>query len=255
MQHNFILTDVMKTGFHVDMEDFINLHSLHDQTFTMTGEYYTLHNYNLDKFDRKIAFIDRTQIGRTHPSHNPEFREELHKRLDLLHSQGFKMIYTSPWESKENLSKMHIYPPFKEDQMLWQGGVSWFWFYMFRKYHNKTFQFSHSNKKFDFFYLNKQYRRHRQSLYLKMQNASLLDNSLFTFWPEHKLPNEYELPWAKQYPERGLDQEIYEKPYNDTKFNLISETNDNNTDIFMTEKIWKPIICLLYTSPSPRDDR
>ena len=43
MQRNFILTDVMKTGFHVDLEDFINLHSLTNQTFDMTGEYYTLH--------------------------------------------------------------------------------------------------------------------------------------------------------------------------------------------------------------------
>ena len=33
MQRNFILTDVMKTGFHVDLEDFINLHSLTNQTF------------------------------------------------------------------------------------------------------------------------------------------------------------------------------------------------------------------------------
>jgi hypothetical protein len=40
----------------------------------------------------------------------------------------------------------------------------------------------------------------------------------------------------------GKDQDIFEKPYNDTKYNLVSESNDNNTDIFMTEKIWKPII-------------
>ena len=39
-----------------------------------------------------------------------------------------------------------------------------------------------------------------------------------------------------------MDQDIYEKPYNHTKFSLISETNDNNFEIFMTEKIWKPII-------------
>ena len=58
MQRNFILTDVMKTGFHVDLEDFINLHSLTNQTFDMTGEYYTLHGYDLDSYDRKFAILD-----------------------------------------------------------------------------------------------------------------------------------------------------------------------------------------------------
>jgi hypothetical protein len=52
----------------------------------------------------------------------------------------------------------------------------------------------------------------------------------------------YELPWAQNYPEYGKDQDIYEKPYNDTKYNLVSETNDTNDEVFMTEKIWKPII-------------
>ena len=71
----------------------------------------------------------------------------------------------------------------------------------------------------------------------------MLTNSLYTYWEENnKLPAEYELPWAQNYPKTGKDQDLYEKPYNDTKYNLISETNDNNSDVFMTEKIWKPII-------------
>ena len=39
-----------------------------------------------------------------------------------------------------------------------------------------------------------------------------------------------------------MDQDIYEKPYNDTACSIVSETNDNNYEVFMTEKIWKPII-------------
>ena len=39
-----------------------------------------------------------------------------------------------------------------------------------------------------------------------------------------------------------MDQDIFEKPYNDTAFSIVSETNDSNNEIFMTEKIWKPII-------------
>ena len=58
MQRNFILTDVMKTGYHVDLEDFINMNSFEDQSFDMTGEYYTLHNYDLDSYDRRFAIID-----------------------------------------------------------------------------------------------------------------------------------------------------------------------------------------------------
>ena len=30
--------------------------------------------------------------------------------------------------------------------------------------------------------------------------------------------------------------------YNDTKYSLVSETNDTNNEVFMTEKVWKPII-------------
>ena len=50
MQRNFILTDVMKTGYHVDLEEFIGMHSLNDQSFDCTGEYYTLHDYDLDSY-------------------------------------------------------------------------------------------------------------------------------------------------------------------------------------------------------------
>ena len=60
MQRNFILTDVMQTGNHQDLENFINYHSLTDQTFDMTGEYYTLHDYDLDSYDRRFAII--TQV-------------------------------------------------------------------------------------------------------------------------------------------------------------------------------------------------
>ena len=242
MQRNFILTDVMKTGFHTDLEAFINMNSLDKQVFDMTGEYYTVHNYDIDSYDRRIAFVDRSAIGRHHPTHNPEFRIELDKRLNLLHSQNFKIIYTSSWESKQNIKNMNLYPPYKEDQMLWSGDVSWFWFYMYDKHKHSKFNFDHSNKKYDFLYLNKAPRGHREKLYNKLSNKGVLENSLHTFWPDRKLPAEYELPWAQDYPQYGMDQDIYEKPYNDTACSIVSETNDNDYEVFMTEKIWKPII-------------
>ena len=44
------------------------------------------------------------------------------------------------------------------------------------------------------------------------------------------------------YPAYGRDQDIYEKPYNHSKYSLVSESNDNNNDVFITEKLWKAII-------------
>ena len=40
----------------------------------------------------------------------------------------------------------------------------------------------------------------------------------------------------------GMDQDITEQPYIDTVCSMVSETNDNDYEVFMTEKIWKPII-------------
>jgi hypothetical protein len=240
MQSNFILTDVMKSGFHMDLQEFIGMHSMKDQTFECTGEYYALHNYDLDSYDRRFAIID-TRKGNAYINVNPEYHKELQRRCDLLHSQGFVFIKANPWESIEFMDTTQAYPIIDIKHVLWTGDVSWFWFYMYRKHLNNNYSFTHKEKTYDFLYLNKQPRPHRIALYEKV--LPLMSNSLYTRWDKGiKLPMEYELPWAQDYPVMGKDQDIFEKPYNDTKYNLVSESNDNNTDIFMTEKIWKPII-------------
>ena len=241
MQQNFILTDVMKTGYHVELEQFINLHSLPHQTFDLEGEYYCLHNYDLDSYDRRFAIID-SRVQNVRLKDNTEFYIELKKRCDLLHSQGFIFIKSNPWESLENIKYTTNYPQIEIEHVKWTGGVSWFWYYMYNKHKGKTFNFDHSNKKYDFLYLNKRPRAHRTKLYDRLSNKGILENSLHTKWPDKKLPPEYELPWAQQYPQYGMDQDIFEKPYNDTACSIVAETNDNNYDVFMTEKIWKPII-------------
>jgi len=241
MQRNFILTDVMKTGNHNMLEQFVNLHSLPDQTFDMTGEYYTLHNYELDSYYRKFAMIDcRAQNKRL--KDNTEFYIELRRRCDLLHSQGFVFIKANPWESLDNINSSKQYPEIDLQNIKWTGDASWFWFYMYNKHKDNRFSFDHTNKKYDFLYLNKQPRKHRTKLYSKLTKKDILSNSLYTNWPARKLPGAYELPWAQDYPKYGMDQDIFEKPYNDTACSIVSETNDNNYEVFMTEKIWKPII-------------
>jgi len=239
MQRNFILTDVMKTGQHLDIENFISMHSLDNQQFDMTGEYYTLHNYDLDSYDRRFAIIDAREINSRLATN--EFQQELDRRCKLLLSQGFVFIKATPWESLENIKKSSLFPQIEIDHIIWSGGVSWFWAYMYNKHKGKKFKFNHTAKKFDFLYLNKRERKHRNLLFKKVEK--LMTNSLFTNWDLGiKLPQEYELPWCKQYPFMGQDQDIYEKPYNDTKYSLISETNDTDNEIFITEKTWKAII-------------
>ena len=109
MQRNFILTDIMKTGNHNKLEDFINFHSLKGQVFDFTGEYYTLHNFNLDSYDRKFAIID-TRGANDRLKDSSEFIVELKKRCELLHSQGFVFIKANPWESLENVNNTRQYP-------------------------------------------------------------------------------------------------------------------------------------------------
>ena len=246
MQRNFILTDVMKTGNHLMLEDFIDTHLLSDQLFDCTGEYYTLHNFNLDSYDRRFAIIDTRSANKR--VDDPAFTAEFENRCKLLHSQGFVFIKANPWESLDNVNNSPQYPQTDIKHIKWNGGVSWFWFYMYKKHLNNTFKFTHDHfgsyfyKKHDFLYLNKQPREHRVQLYNKLLKENVLSNSIYTNWPTRKLPPEYELPWAQDYPEYGKDQDIYEQPYVDTVCSIVSETNDNDTDVFMTEKIWKPIM-------------
>ena len=252
MQRNFILTDVMKTGYHNSLEDFIAMHSMKDQTFEMSGEYYTLHQYDLDSFDRKFAVID-FRASNHRIKDNPEFMHELNKRCQLLHSQGFVFIKASPWESLENINTEKQYPEIDIEHIKWTGGVSWFWYYMYNKHKDNKFNFTHDHnssywhKKHDFLYLNKATRLHRVKLYKKLKDANLLDNSIHTFTmldEPIRLDKKYELPGIdpKDYPRFGKDQDIYELPYIDTVCSIVPETNDNDYEVFMTEKIWKPIM-------------
>ena len=259
MQRNFILTDVMKTGDHHSYEQFIDTHSLDDQAFTLTGEYYTLHNYDLETYDRKFAMIDM-RIHNNRLIDNSEYNQDLMARLSLLHQQGFKFILANPWESMDNIKsqifvtgekmkKIDIPYPY----LIWTGGVSWFWNLMYHKHKDKKFNFTHDHngsywhKIFEFLYLNKAKRQHRIKLYDSLIKSNVLDSSLYTFTLADvpvRLPQKYELPGIipEEYPRWGLDQEIYELPYVDTVCSIVSETNDTNDEIFMTEKIWKAIM-------------
>jgi len=246
-QHNLILTDIMKTGDHVSTEGFIRFNTLPNQNFDITGEYYTLHNYKFEQYQRKIALLD-VRNANFRLEKNLEFTVELTKRLEFLQKNNFKIIVSCPWESAENFQNSNYFPTGYKNKFLWHGQQSWFWFYMVIKHIKNNLSFDHSHKKYDFLYLNKQPRSHRVKLYEKLIKNKSLDTSLYSFTDYKnpvKLNSNYELPWIdikQKYPKYGFDQDIYEKPYNETGCSIVSETNDNDTDVFMTEKIWKPII-------------
>ena len=76
-----------------------------------------------------------------------------------------------------------------------------------------------------------------------------IENSLVSFvrhpTKPFELPKEFELPWLdpkQPYPAYGMDQDVAEKPYEQTIASIISETNDNDTDVFITEKLWKAVL-------------
>ena len=101
-QSNFILTDIMKSGNQLSLEGFIKFTTLEDQTFDLTGEYYTIHNYNLKSYTRRFAIVDvRTENKRLACD---DFYIELGKRMDKLQKLGFVFIYATPWESEENVT-------------------------------------------------------------------------------------------------------------------------------------------------------
>lgn len=244
---NFFLTDIMKTGNHLLLESFLDNNTLSNDTITYSGEYYTLQEVDLEKFSRKFAIIDHCS-NNNRLWNNAEYWSDLTNRINKLHRLGFVFIIAYPWESSDTFDSTSIYTrlPNNIKFIEWTGGDSWFWSMMYNRFKNTTLKFDHSEKKYDFLYLNKFPRTHRVKLYEKLKNKNILKNSLYSFLGLKlpiKLPQEYELPWVDHnfYPRYGHDRDIFEHPYNVSAYNIVSETTDSG-ELFMTEKIWKPII-------------
>ncbi len=257
MKKIFILTDLMYSGQHREMQWFIESARFTDINFTFEPEYWNLHNYDWDSYDELYCIIDHRDGYET----NPEFVEQFKKRTALLRQNGFKFILARPWESEANMADSKFYDLLVDlPHIKWFGGTSWFWYWMRSKHmssHGTSMEggkrekvsvnVDHSTKKFQYLYLNKQPRKHRVLLYQALNGKKLLDNSLVSFLgaePPVRLDPSYELPWVdtKNYPMHGMDQDFYTLPYEHSACSIVSETNDNR-QIFITEKLWKPIIC------------
>ena len=234
VQKNFILTDVMKTGNHIELEDFIVFANLPGQSFDMTGLWYNLHEFDIESYDRRIALIDsRLNHGWLQ---NKFYLKDLQERINYLKNKNFIIVYANPWECK----KIHNLG----NEIIWAGDTSYFWYRMYHRYKNYKFKFSHEKKDFDFLYLNKTQRHHRDLLFDKFTNKGLLSRSLYSYHHRNiTLDPDYEIPIFRnmQYPKYGHDRDIHEPQFNLTKFNIVSETTVHD-EVFLTEKIWKPII-------------
>jgi hypothetical protein len=244
MKKIFILTDLMYSGQHREMEWFIQSARITNIEFTYEPEYWNLHNYDWESYDELFCIIDH----RDGYEDNPEYAEQLHRRTELLKQNGFKFILARPWESAENVANSKFYNILKDlTYTKWFGGITWFWYWM-RGQHSKTsIDCNHSHKPYQYLYLNKFPRKHRVKLWKGLHEKQLLDKSLTSFIglkSPVRLNAEYELPDVdpNNYPFRGKDQDIYTKPYEHSACSLISETNDND-NVFITEKLWKPIMC------------
>jgi hypothetical protein len=244
MRKIFILTDLMYSGQHGHFEKFFRSAGIQDIEFTFEPMYWNLHKHDWEIYDQLFCLIDH----REGHEDNPEFVEQLRNRMSLLKQNGFKFILARPWESAENVANSKFYNLLRDFQYTeWFGGTTWFWYWMRQMHHGRAFKCDHSFKPYEYLYLNKFPRRHRVALWKQLKQKNLLDNSLCSFLglkPPVRLNADYELPDvdADNYPMHGKDQYIYTRPYEHTACSLISETNDNN-EVFITEKLWKPIIC------------
>ena len=232
-------------GDHFYFENYWRFANLPNDTFEYFANYYELPKFDLNRYDRKIVLIDHRDSHHT-IWRNEEYIYDIGRRIDKLHKLGFVFVIAHPWESDSNIS-IDMYKDLLKDKIFtrWSGGIAFFWHMMYEKQRDNKFMFDHMDKKYDFLYLNKNAnRRHRKKLYDALSQQQILKNSLVSFIDLNiRLPEEYELPWVdrKNYPYRGMDQDLFEAPYNDTICSIVSETNVGD-DIFITEKIWKPII-------------
>ena len=239
----FILTDIMKTGHHWWYAQFLRYNSLKNEEIIICEDYYDLYRYEISRFDQKIALICGMHDSKLNST---DYKADLDLRIAKLKEKGFKFIMANPWECAETSNDNKHIKLFSDISITtWYGDNTWFWFYMYEKHHDKSFTFNHSSKKYNFLYLNKQKRNHRLALYNRLQTERCLDHSLYSFMGLEnpiKLNPAYELPWidVNNYPWVGRDQDIYEKPYNESCCSIVSESTVN--EIFLTEKTWKPII-------------
>ena len=256
MKKIFVILDAMTTGNIPDVRNYFNYFNDVDYKLVMVNNYFEHEMHSLNDYHLKYMLIDLNFL--IHFRTGPEFREELKRRIIKTRKLGFRIVLCNLWEDSNtfHLTKENIYRLLQECEIkkfyILPAGKSYFWAMMYNRYNNWVMNWYHQDKRFDFLYLNKRPRPIRKHLYQLLKKTDLLDNSLYSWWDDSeniriRLPEEYEVPdFKKDYPITGQDQNIWYLPYEHTKVSLVSETMDNKNYPyrgFITEKIWKPIVC------------
>ena len=219
----------------IDVESYLK-YSGYD--FIFDNIYYNHCRHDHSQYDRVFALIDTS----CHVV-SDEFKQDLLQKVKTLNNKNTTIVLCNFWESRNQILQTEYVELLKDyEYTIWDGSTTYFWFKMYERYKNYKFEFHHTHKNYDFLYLNKTRRSHRDLLFDKLTKENVLSNSLYSYHHRGiKLNPDYEIEQYKNYyPRYGADRDIYEKSYNETIFNIVSETSIEET--FITEKVWKPII-------------
>lgn len=263
MKNSYIILDAMSTGNIPETRGYLSYFDHAQISLRMSDHYFEHESVPLDLYSHKYVMLDTYFVKRF--KLGQEYKDDLSRKLTVLNKLNFIPVFANLWE-RYNYKNADIETLALFQQVLKKskaalygelhGSRSFFWWLMYDKYINNklidSLNIDHSIKSYDFLYLNKQPRAHRIHLYNQMMAVGALKKSLFTYRMENfnkLLPPEYEIPEFKHnYPFYGYDQTIYPLPYNHSKISLVTETladdpNSGGYPYFLTEKIWKPIIC------------
>lgn len=209
-----------------------------DYDFEFETIYYNHAMHDHSNYEKVLALIDTScKIV------SDEFKIDLVRKVRTMVAKNIQIVLCNFWESKNQIMATQYPAILKDFQFdVWHGDMTYFWFIMQDRYSSTDLNFDHSEKKYDFLYLNKAQRPHRDLLFDSLIKQNILDRSLYSYHSRGlTLDKRYEVPkYKEKYPRYGADGDIYEKTYNHTNFSLVSETSVD--EMFMTEKIWKPII-------------
>jgi hypothetical protein len=274
MKKTYIILDAMSTGNIPEIRGYLGYFDHAHITIDMSDHYFEYESVPLDLYAYKYVIIDTFFVNRF--SVGKEYREDLKRRIRSLTKLNFIPVFANLWERYDfKSSKPNTTQLFKDLRNLniskyceLHGSRSFFWWLMHEKYIKsdviRYLTIDHSSKLYDFLYLNKQPRPHRVHLYNQLLLSNSLKNCLYTYRNDQHyhygidtsmqkinkvLPPQYEIPEVRyNYPLHGYDQQIYPIPYNHSKISIVTETladdpKNSGFPLFLTEKIWKPIIC------------
>lgn len=253
MKRIYVLLDIMATGNIPDVRKYLENFNDQNYSFTFAQNYFEYETQKFNDYHLKYALLDTQFVEQFETG--LDYLGELERRINVLTKLGFRIVLSNLWEDADDFRRLYFITSMLthcevEKWYILSGQSSYFWYKMYFMHHEWKYRFSHNIKKYDFLYLNKRTRPLRVHLFNQLKETDILENSLYTWWDNKErvqLSPRYEFPHhANNYPRIGADQGIFYRQYEHTKVSLVTETAVDKKkphNSFITEKIWKPIIC------------